>query len=253
MIDCALYYGTDIIRPYPDSLTSSAPFPSYPGGFSTIGASDPFNLGCQNPGQIALTFDDGPGTPTIAILDILKANDVTAAFFILGRNINGYTQPDGFFQEGHPALIERMIAEGHIVADHSYDHKDMLSVPTSVLASQISATDAATTRVVGKSMKFFRFPYFSYNKSKLDYLTKTLKKIVVFANLDTKDYQDPNWLSTWDSILSSSDPRLASFIALNHDLYAQTATNLQGAIDIAKQRGYRFVSLEECLGWNAYD
>ena len=61
--------------------------------------------------RVALTFDDGPTNLTATVLDILKAEDVKATFFVLGRRVVKY-----------PELVTRMRDEGHEVGIHGYDH-----------------------------------------------------------------------------------------------------------------------------------
>jgi len=66
----------------------------------------------EAPARVALTFDDGPdGDVTPRILDRLGEAGVAAAFFVIGRNV-----------EQHPALVERIHREGHLVGNHSYHH-----------------------------------------------------------------------------------------------------------------------------------
>ena len=60
-----------------------------------------------------LTFDDGPSKEiTPKILDVLKAEDVTATFFVLGSRV-----------ELNPSLVQREFNEGHFIANHGYSHK----------------------------------------------------------------------------------------------------------------------------------
>ena len=61
--------------------------------------------------RIAITFDDGPSSTTPAVLDILKSSGTKATFFVLGNRIGN-----------HPDIVHRIIAEGHEVAIHGYDH-----------------------------------------------------------------------------------------------------------------------------------
>ena len=66
----------------------------------------------DNPPRVALTFDDGPdGEATPAILDVLRERQVPAAFFVIGRNV-----------ERWPDIVRRAHAEGHLIANHTYDH-----------------------------------------------------------------------------------------------------------------------------------
>lgn len=68
--------------------------------------------GPREPGALYLSFDDGPHPEhTPRLLDLLAAHDAQASFFLVGRCI-----------ERHPALVERIVAAGHALGNHSYSH-----------------------------------------------------------------------------------------------------------------------------------
>ncbi|HEY2589265.1 MAG TPA: polysaccharide deacetylase family protein [Tepidisphaeraceae bacterium] len=103
----------------------------------------------DGPSRVALTFDDGPMPgATDRILDTLADLRVKAAFFVTGREA-----------ERHPALVRRMADEGHLVANHSFDH-----APAGFLRGpwfwrrQIARTDAAIERATGQRPRLFRPP-----------------------------------------------------------------------------------------------
>lgn len=68
--------------------------------------------GPGDPHKVYLTFDDGPSNNTAQILDLLKKYQVKATFFVIGRE-----------DEESKALYQRIVAEGHTLAMHSYSHK----------------------------------------------------------------------------------------------------------------------------------
>ena len=63
------------------------------------------------PGEVVLTFDDGPGPQTGRLLDILRAEGVRATFFLIVRNA-----------QAQPGLVRRMVADGHCIAHHTLSH-----------------------------------------------------------------------------------------------------------------------------------
>src|SRR5690242_10643872 len=68
--------------------------------------------GPQNHSEIALTFDDGPAEPfTDQILDVLREHNVTATFFVCGKNA-----------ERFPESLRRIQAEKHTIGNHTYSH-----------------------------------------------------------------------------------------------------------------------------------
>lgn len=93
-----------------------------------------------------LTFDDGANTTiTPQILDVLKANDVPATFFIVGNTLGEEVQP----------ILKRQIAEGHAIAMHSYNHNYDLLYPgrkanAAQIAKEADQTQAALQNILGK-------------------------------------------------------------------------------------------------------
>jgi cellulose synthase/poly-beta-1,6-N-acetylglucosamine synthase-like glycosyltransferase/peptidoglycan/xylan/chitin deacetylase (PgdA/CDA1 family) len=104
----------------------------------------------DKPGKIVLTFDDGPDPVwTPQILDILKRENVKAAFFIVGQN--GQASPD---------IIKRIVAEGHEIGNHSFTHPNLAEVPEQVTDLELNATQRLIESLTGHSTRLFRAPYF---------------------------------------------------------------------------------------------
>lgn len=103
--------------------------------------------------KVYLTFDDGPSSNTDAILDILREYDVKATFFVVGKT-----------DERSKAAYQRIVAEGHTLAMHSYSHNY-----SEVYASKESFINDLTSlqeylyEVTGVWPRFYRFPGGSSN------------------------------------------------------------------------------------------
>src|SRR5690606_9545262 len=95
---------------------------------------------CKTPGKfVALTFDDGPDPEdTPRLLSHLRARNVKATFFVIGRNVNAY-----------PRVLEQTLAEGHEIANHSMTHPVLSKLSDAGLAREIGGCDEAITRVLG--------------------------------------------------------------------------------------------------------
>ncbi len=99
-------------------------------------------------GEVYLTFDDGP-TPgvTDVLLNTLANYHAKATFFCLGRQVHK-----------HPALLQRIVDEGHAIGNHSYSHPDGLSVSKSYYLKDIERGQQAI-RNTGNNTRLLRPPY----------------------------------------------------------------------------------------------
>lgn len=101
------------------------------------------------PGEVALTFDDGPhpqGTP--AVLDALARADARATFFLVGEQV-----------ERHPALAAEIAAAGHAVALHGFRHRNLLRVAPRALAEDLDRAHDLIARASGQPPARYRPPY----------------------------------------------------------------------------------------------
>ncbi|HEV2175899.1 MAG TPA: polysaccharide deacetylase family protein [Terriglobia bacterium] len=99
--------------------------------------------------RIALTFDDGPARPsTEQILDTLRREQVPAAFFVCGKNVERY-----------PEVVRRIQAEGHTLGNHTYSHPLLYLKGRARIAAEIDRTQAAIEHAVGERPRLFRPPY----------------------------------------------------------------------------------------------
>jgi peptidoglycan-N-acetylglucosamine deacetylase len=98
----------------------------------------------------SLTFDDGPGPSTPAILDALAREGVRATFFVLGRQVERY-----------PEVVRRIAADGHEIANHGYDHGILVFRGGAHVADQVRRTREAVEAAVGRDVMrpLFRAPH----------------------------------------------------------------------------------------------
>ena len=139
----------------PDSLDSSSP--DMERVWSAAADEDSWpNLAAHSKtgtfgGKISLTFDDGPEPRTTPkILDTLKKHDLKATFFVLGRQV-----------KEHPGLLRRIVEEGHIVGNHTYDHADLSALSTKQTRRELESTQKAVDDALGYHypMAVMRPPY----------------------------------------------------------------------------------------------
>lgn len=196
-----------------------------------------FNKG-KDKKMIALTFDDGPAGETERILDVLKAQNVKAAFFTIGKNANTY-----------PTLVKRWYDDGHLIGNHSYNHGfnfDWQSAKT--MAAEIEQTNRTVKDIIGIQPKLFRPPYGVTNPN----LARAVKLIGMYSigwnvrSFDTKAKDPKKLLNSILNKLQGGD------IILLHDSMPITAEILTDIIVQARQKGYTFARLDTLLGIDAY-
>lgn len=194
--------------------------------------------GSRNSNQIALTFDDGPAAQTPRILDILKDENVPAAFFCIGKNV-----------DEKPELVLRYVDEGHLLGNHSYMHGKTFDLKSSFeMTKEIKRTNESVFRITGKKMRLFRPPYGVTNPS----LARAVK--------DTQ-MESIGWsLRSFDTQAKSADRLLQRIlrqikggdVILLHDSIETTTDMLPFLIQSCRKKGFTFVRLDKLLELNAY-
>jgi peptidoglycan-N-acetylmuramic acid deacetylase len=186
---------------------------------------------------IYLTFDEGyENGYTLKILDVLKANNVKAAFFV--------TRP---YILQNKEIVKRMMDEGHIVGNHTSKHPSMPSVTASLerFNKEFSDTEDAYREVTGKDMpKFFRPPMGEFSEKSL-YLTQKLGYKSIFWSFAHKDWlvdQQPSVESTIERVLKRSHN---GEIMLLHAVSKSNTEALDSIIKQLQSQGYHFESLEQ--------
>ncbi|HMD02267.1 MAG TPA: polysaccharide deacetylase family protein, partial [Candidatus Baltobacteraceae bacterium] len=96
--------------------------------------------------EVALTFDDGPNAPyTERILDVLRRERVHATFFVVGRAVAAY-----------PRTVRRIVREGHVLGNHSWDHAHLLVETPSAVRAELRRTDDAIYAATGLRTRLMR-------------------------------------------------------------------------------------------------
>ncbi len=109
---------------------------------------------CSTPGEVALTFDDGPYIYTDHILDLLAAAGAKATFFITGNNLG-----KGAIDTNWASVISRMDTDGHQVASHTWSHQDLSNITQSQMYDQMVKNEMALRNILGKYPTYMRPPY----------------------------------------------------------------------------------------------
>lgn len=203
---------------------------------------------CNEPGTVALTFDDGPWEYTEELLDILSDYGAEATFFVCGGNMGGDGQITDY---GHPHLLRRMVDEGHQVGTHTWAHADLTTVDDYGILDQLLLNEQALVQALGRIPTYFRPPYFSTNDDVLD-TVGDLGYHVISAGVDTND-----WKGDYDAARQAFSQAVqqgpwdgsAGKIVLAHDIHERTVHELAAyMIEQARDAGFRLVTVGECMG-----
>ena len=209
--------------------------PEFPSGAAEVKDNGGLFVGDQEQKILYLTFDAGYENGNIEkILDVMKEKQVTGAFFILSNLIRK-----------NPELVKRLVADGHLVCNHTSNHKDMTRVSEAEMRASIERLEKEYTALTGLELsRFFRFPEGKY----------TLDAIKA---ADSMGYRSVFWSMAYDDWDNSRQPGPAAAkskllrrthpgaIILLHPTSATNAAILGDLIDEWRALGYSFGSLDE--------
>ena len=198
-----------------------------------ISQYDAYYLGDTQHKVIYLTFDEGyENGYTTQILDILKANDVKAAFFVTKDYI-----------ERNPELIKRMVDEGHVVGNHSVTHSDMPDLSDEQIKSELDECAAYFKEVTGVEMpRFFRPPAGVYSIRSLEKTQQAGYK-TIFWSFAYKDWETDNQPGKEEAYNMVMNNYHNGSIMLLHAVSQSNTEALDDMLKSLKQEGYTFLSL----------
>lgn len=213
-----------------------------------IDAAPPQPAGSGRAPEIALTFDDGPWPESTGpTLDVLKRNKVSATFFVIGQRV-----------AEHPEFVRRIVDEGHIVANHSWNHfHHGWRRGSAFWRDELGWTNEAIEMACGQAPAWFRPPLgfkapmlmrtcavegysvITWTRRAFDGVPTTAAQIV--GRLGTKA-QAGEILCLHDGMDPHSTKRRP----------AETVAALEQLLPLWRERGLRAVRLDHLIGLNPY-
>lgn len=195
---------------------------------------DGISMGNKNKKYVYLTFDEGyEAGYTEKILDVLKENDITATFFLTAHYIN--TNAD---------LVQKMIDNGHIIGNHTVNHKSMPSLSDDDVRKEIMTLHTAIYEKFGYEMKYFRPPMGEYSERTLS-ITKSLGYTTVMWSFAYDDWNENGQKGVEyakEKILNNVHN---GAVILLHGNSSDNANVLDYIIKEIKNMGYEFRTLDE--------
>jgi chitooligosaccharide deacetylase len=188
---------------------------------------------------VALTFDDGPSPDwTASILTTLEQTHTPATFFVVGASARSY-----------PDLVRRELADGDVIAMHTWDHPYMTKLSAAARAWELASTANAIHNALGPNycLPYWRPPFGDYNGAVVAQTT-AMGLTTVTWSVDPQDWSEPGVQTIVDRVLSAAKP---GSIILLHDGYfhrQQTSEALPLILQGLHDRGLTPVTLPHLLG-----
>lgn len=176
---------------------------------------------------VAFTFDDGPNYNTNKVIDLLTKYNVTATFFVMGKNI-----------KGNEKIIEKMYNSNMEIGNHTFNHLLLTRYNKEKIKEEITKTNNLIFDITGNYPTLLRTSYGSVNKI----IRQNANMPIIIWNIDTLDWKYKNSNKIADKILNKVKD---GDIILMHDIYKSTLNSLDIVIPELLERGYQIVSVSE--------
>ncbi len=207
--------------------------PSAPISAERLKQYDAYYIGNTAEKVIYLTFDAGyENGYTEKLLDVLKKHNAPAAFFLVGN-----------YLEKNPDLVRRMVAEGHIVGNHTMHHPDMEK--TANFEKELTDLEALFREITGKELpKFYRPPQGVYTEAQLQ-KAKEMGYKTVFWSLAYADWENnhqPDKAFALEKVLGRTH---GGAVVLLHATSKTNAELLEELLTKWEEMGYRLAPITE--------
>jgi len=202
--------------------------------------------GCTVPNTVALTFDDGPYGYIYAIDGILRDNGGVGTFFFNGDNWGC------IYDQANIDSVKYVYDRGHQVASHTWHHTDLTTLTWDQIHDEMWRVEQALLRITGAYPAFMRPPYGNYND-----LVRRASAIrgqsLVLWDFDSGDSVGVSPADSKARYQDLANRHPSTALALNHETLASTVYDvLPYAVQQLRARGYRLVTLAQCLGVAPY-
>ena len=183
---------------------------------------------------IAITFDDGPHPQnTPRLLDMLRARNIKATFYVIGRSVELY-----------PQIVRRTVAEGHEIGNHTHTHRLLSKLSDSEVRSELNRCQDSIARAAGVRPRTMRPPYGGLLQRQREMVHAEFGYPTILWSVDPLDWKRPGPGGVTSRILSGTT---AGGIVLAHDLHSQTIDAMPATLDGLLRRGFKFVTVSQLL------
>ncbi|MDF5753305.1 polysaccharide deacetylase family protein [Spongiactinospora sp. TRM90649] len=193
----------------------------------------PRPIDCAELKCVALTFDDGPYRYTGRLLDMLARHEARATFFVVGRMVDAGGADD----------LRRMVAEGHELGNHSWDHAMLTDMRREGVEAELQRTQRLVRRVTGTDMRIMRPPYGATDRT-VSRVARGYGLSQILWDVDTVDWRDRQPALVARRV-GAAGP---GTIVLLHDIHSTTVRAVPRVLARLDHEGYTFVTVSELLG-----
>jgi peptidoglycan/xylan/chitin deacetylase (PgdA/CDA1 family) len=181
-----------------------------------------------------MTFDDGPHPSlTPKLLDILKERNIKCTFFLIGNLVKTY-----------PAIVRRIIAEGHEIGNHTWTHCSLTSRSDEQIRNELKKSEDAVYEVAGVRPHLMRPPYGAINTRIKDLMFSEFGYSTIMWSVDPQDWRRPGVAAVTSRLVNGAHP---GAIMLSHDIHPPTITAMPSMFDQLLAKGYQFVTVSQLL------
>ena len=188
---------------------------------------------CARKRCVALTFDDGPGPYTEALVHTLLGAGAPATFFMIGEHVDTF-----------PETARRVGAAGFEIGNHSYSHSDLTRLSSAEIDGQLTRTNLAILRATGRRPTLLRPPYGARDR-RVDRIAARSGLGEVLWDVDTLDWKHRDPASVRRAV--RRDVRRGSIVLL-HDIQPTTVQAVPKLITQLRRRHYTLVTVSELIG-----
>ena len=183
--------------------------------------------------QIAITFDAAWGSDkTEDIINILKENDITATFFLVGMWV-----------DKNEELTKKIFDSGFEIGTHSNTHADFVKLSNAQIRLELTRSKEKIEKITQKEVTLFRAPYGSYNNNVISICEEEHLQTIQW-DVDSLDWKGIDAATITNNILKKVD---SGSIILCHNNADNIVEALKSVLPILKARGYTFVKVSDLL------
>ncbi|MDP9796398.1 peptidoglycan/xylan/chitin deacetylase (PgdA/CDA1 family) [Catenuloplanes nepalensis] len=154
--------------------------------------------------SMSLTFDDGPSQFTDEVLDQLSKHGIKATFCVIGSQVRS-----------HAAQMRRIVAEGHTLCNHTWNHDFQLGdrTPEQIVKDMVRTNDAIHTVVPNAPVRYFRNPGGNFNHRTVS-VAQNLGMVPLHWTIDSRDWESKDSKKICDLVEANASP---GAVVLLHD------------------------------------